>query len=327
MTPRLLDQLRTAIRLRHYSLRTEDTYVFWARRYIRFHQMQHPRELDERHVVDFLTHLAVNRNVSANTQNLALSALVFLYKHVLDKPLGDITSAVRARKPRKLPTVLARAEIASIFRELEGTHKLVAALLYGSGLRLMEALQLRVKDINFEYSCLQINDAKGAKDRVVAFPEIVHPSIRAHLEQVKLLHESDLLAGRGEVELPYALVRKMPGAARQWPWQYVFPSGRLSKDRRSPRVGRHHIYTSTFQKALKRAVERAGIDKRTSSHTFRHSFATHALENGVDIRTVQQQLGHSSLETTEIYTHVLKRGGHAVRSPLEDIFPARQPLD
>ena len=327
MASSLLEQLRTAIRVRHYSLRTEDTYVFWVRRYIRFHKLQHPAELNERHVVEFLTFLAVTKNVSSNTQNLALSALVFLYRHVLNQPLGDITTAIRAKKPQKLPTVLTRGEVATVFRELEGTHKLIAALLYGSGMPLMEVLQLRVKDINFEYACIQVNDAKGAKDRIVTFPEIVHAAMRSHLEQVKFLHDSDLLAGYGEVEMPYALAVKYRNAARSVAWQYVFPSRRLSKDRRSSRIGRHHIFPSTFQKALKRAVDRAAIGKRTSSHTFRHSFATHALENGVDIRTVQQQLGHSSLETTEIYTHVLKRGGHAVRSPLEDIFPSGKALN
>lgn len=326
MQDKLIPQLRSAIRVRNYSMRTEDTYVFWVKRYIRFHDLAHPATLPDSAVVEFLTHLAVERNVSANTQNLALSALVFLYKHILDRPLGDITAAVRAKKPEKLPTVLSRGEVAAILAQLEGTYLLVASILYGSGLRLMEALRLRVKDLNFEYACLQVNDAKGAKDRIVTFPELLHNPIRVHLEQVKLMHERDLIKGQGDVHMPYALSRKYPNASREWRWQYVFPSRRFSEDPRSNRRGRHHIYPASFQKALKVAVRAAGVDTRASSHTFRHSFATHALENGADIRTIQQQLGHASLDTTEIYTHVLKRGGHAVRSPLEDIFPSKQLL-
>ncbi len=326
MAEKLMAQLRSAIRVRNYSIRTEEAYAFWVKRYIRFHRLQHPKDLGDAAVVSFLTHLAVEKNVSANTQNLALNSLVFLYKRVLNQPLGDITSTVRAKKPQKIPSVLSRAEIASILLELQGTHKLIASLLYGSGLRIMETLKLRIKDINFEYACIQVNDAKGAKDRVVVFPEILHHSMDVHLAQVKLIHQSDLLHGNGKVYLPGALARKYPGAAKSWSWQYVFPSQRISKDPRSNFIGRHHINPSTFRKALQRAVSRARIEKQANSHTFRHSFATHALENGVDIRTVQQQLGHSSLETTEIYTHVLKRGGHAVRSPLEDIFPSTQAL-
>lgn len=323
MAEKLITQLRRAIRVRNYSLRTEQTYVFWAKRYIRFHGLKHPADLDESAVIAFLTHLAVDRDVSANTQNLALSALVFLYRHVLNRPLGDITSSVRAKKPKKLPTVLSRAEVATILSELQQPNHLVAALLYGSGLRLMEALQLRVKDINFNYACIQINDAKGAKDRIVTFPEVLHRAMHLQLEQTRQRYETDLRRGYGEVALPYALARKMPGAARSWSWQFVFPSRNISEDPRSGKRRRHHLNPSTFQKSLKTAVSNAGITTRTSSHTFRHSFATHALENGIDIRTVQEQLGHSSLETTEIYTHVLNRGARAVRSPLEDIFPAR----
>lgn len=327
MAEKLMDQLRNAIRVRNYSFRTEQTYCFWVKRYIRFHHLRHPQDLREPEVIRFLTDLAVRRNVSANTQNLALSSLVFLYKHVLDNPLGDITQTVRAKKPQKLPVVLGRDEVASILRRLEGTHRLIASLLYGSGLRLTEALRLRVKDINFEYACLQIHDAKGAKDRIVTFPPVLHKSMYLQLEQVKMTHSIDLLAGHGSVWLPHALSRKYPSAARQLNWQYVFPSARISRDKRSHHIGRHHIYTSTFQKSLRQAVQAAAISKPASSHTFRHSFATHALENGIDIRTVQQQLGHASLETTEIYTHVIKRGGHAVRSPLEDIFPATQDMN
>ncbi len=322
MAEKLLNQLRSAIRVRNYSIRTEQAYSFWVKRYIRFHDLKHPGQMGEPEVVAFLTHLAVERNVSANTQNLALSALVFLYKHILDKPLGDITKTIRAKKPQKLPSVLTREEVAGVLRNLEGSHKLIASMLYGSGLRLTEALRLRVKDLNFTYACIQVNDAKGAKDRVVTFPEVLHRSVHVHLEQVKILHDTDLLRGNGAVHLPGALYRKYPTASKSWPWQFVFPARRISRDPRSNHVGRHHVDLSTFQKGLKVAIQASGIERQASSHTFRHSFATHALENGVDIRTVQQQLGHSSLETTEIYTHVLKRGGQAVRSPLEDIFPS-----
>lgn len=322
MASRLLDQLRDAIRTRNYSIRTEQAYVSWAKKFIRFHGMRHPEELGEAEIVAYLTHLAVNREVSANTQNQALNALAFLYKHIIGRPLGDISKAVRAKKPQKLPTVLTRGEVRSVLNELRGIHKLAGALLYGSGLRLMEVLRLRIKDMDFEYQSLHIHDAKGAKDRIVTFPESLHHAFRIHLQQVKLTHSSDLQRGYGNVYLPPALARKYKNAARSWPWQWVFPSDSLSADPRTGELHRHHLYQTTFQKAIKRAVSNAGITKPASSHTLRHSFATHALENGLDIRTVQQQLGHASLETTEIYTHVLKRGGHAVRSPLEDIFPS-----
>lgn len=286
--------------------------------------MRHPSDLGEEDVAAFLSHLAVDRDVAANTQNQALSALLFLYKNVLGKPLGAVTDSVRAKKPLKLPVVLSRDEVRLMLNELRGVHKLVGAILYGSGLRLMEALQLRVKDLNFEYQSLHIRAGKGAKDRVVTFPVSIHRAVQVQLEQARILHNSDLARGYGEVYMPNALARKYKSAARSWGWQYVFPSARLSEDPRGGRVGRHHINPGTLQKAIKRAVDNAGIDKSASAHTLRHSFATHALENGLDIRTVQQQLGHASLETTEIYTHVLKRGGHGVRSPLEDIYPVLQ---
>ena len=321
MSSKLLEQLRAAIRARGYSIRTEQAYVSWAVRYIRFHALRHPAELGEADVAAFLTHLAVNLDVASNTQNQALSALLFLYRFVLRKPIGPLQTAVRAKKPQKLPTVLTRKEVRAVLNELQGTHKLVGALLYGSGLRLMEAVRLRVKDLDFEYRSLLLHDAKGAKDRIVTLPEVLHAALRVQLDHARLAHQADLARGSGEVYLPHALSRKYKSAARSWPWQYVFPSARLSRDPRSGRVSRHHMYPNTFQKAMHRAVRAAAIDKPASAHTLRHSFATHALENGLDIRTVQQQLGHASLETTEIYTHVLKRGGHAVRSPLEDIYP------
>ena len=321
MAERFLDTVRAAIRVRGYSIRTEKAYVSWIVRFIRFHGTRHPDELDEEDVSAFLTHLSVNLDVAPNTQNQALSALVFLYKVILRKPLGPV-SAIRAKKPQKLPVVLTREEVRLLLNEMVGVQQLIAALLYGSGLRLMECLRLRVKDLSFEYRTIHIHEAKGAKDRMVTFPEQLHAPMRMQLERAALLHRSDLARGLGNVHLPYALHRKYRNSARDWHWQYVFPSEKLSNDPRSGRVGRHHVNASTLQKAITRARRRANLTKAASAHTLRHSFATHALENGMDIRTVQQQLGHASLETTEIYTHVLKRGGHAVRSPLEDIYPA-----
>ena len=320
MPTKLLDRLRSAIRVRGYSIRTERAYVNWVVRFVRFHGSRHPEELNEDDITAFLTHLAVNQDVAPNTQNQALSALLFLYKVVLRKPLGPV-NAIRAKKPQKLPVVLTREEVRRTLNEMRGIYRLLAAILYGSGLRLMELLRMRVKDLDFEYRSLHIHDGKGAKDRVVTFPKALHSPIQVHLEQVRIMHNADLAQGLGEVYLPNALRRKYRSAAREWHWQYVFPSEKLSLDPRSDRKSRHHINPSTLQKAIRRAVVAAEIEKPASAHTLRHSFATHALENGLDIRTVQQQLGHASLETTEIYTHVLKRGGHAVRSPLEDIFP------
>ena len=321
MAEKLLDRVRAAIRSRGYSMRTEHAYVRWVVRFVRYHRLKHPEEMGAREINKFLTHLAVDMNVAANTQNQALSALVFLYKHVLRIPLEPL-GAIRAKKPQKLPVVLDRHEVRNVLFELRGVYKLVGAMLYGSGLRLMECMRLRVKDLDFEYQCIHLHEAKGKKDRIVAFPSSLHGAMRVQLEHAKTLHQSDLNVGLGEVYLPHALERKYKNAAREWGWQYVFPSEKLSIDPRSGRESRHHINPSTFQKAIRRAVQDARIKKPASAHTLRHSFATHALENGLDIRTVQQQLGHASVETTEIYTHVLKRGGAVVRSPLEDIYPS-----
>lgn len=323
---KLLDQLKAQIRVRNYSPRTEQAYVQWARRYIRFHKLRHPKELGEPEVSEFLTHLAVKREVSASTQDQALNALVFLYRHVLNRPLGDITTATRARKSLKLPTVLSREEVRLILLGLTGRNRLVGSLLYGSGIRLMECLQLRVKDIDYDYNCLHIRNGKGGKDRIVTLSEQLHLPLKEHLFTVEQTFQRDTERGFGSVYLPPALARKHKKASTEWAWQYVFPAKSLSTDPRSGVVRRHHIDATTFQKAIRKSLIESRIPKRASSHTLRHSFATHALENGIDIRTVQQQLGHSSLDTTEIYTHVLKRGGQAVRSPLEDIFPSRQAL-
>jgi integron integrase len=278
--------------------------------------------LHDKEVAEFLTYLAVVRRVSANTQNQALNALVFFYRNVVCNPLGDITSATRAKKPQRLPVVLTREEVRNILLLLEGRNRLIGSLLYGSGLRLMECLQLRVKDIDFDYRCIHVQNGKGFKDRIVTLSPQLNSPLHNHLHFVHQVFTRDQANGFGKVYLPPALARKYRSASGDWGWQYVFPARSLSIDSESGVKRRHHIDITTFQKAFKKAVTTSGISKRASSHSMRHSFATHALENGIDIRTVQQQLGHSSLETTEIYTHVLKRGGHAVRSPLEDIFPS-----
>jgi len=323
---KLIAKLRREMRLRNYSPRTAKAYEQWAIRLVRHHRGLHPLELGDREVIDFLTHLAVKKQVSAATQNQALNALVFFFRHIVNRPLGDVTSAARAKAPQRLPTVLSRDEAAKIITGLSGSNKLIASLLYGSGLRLLECLQLRVKDIDFQYSCIHIHDGKGKKDRIVVLPPALHVPLKTHLHQAKLVHQRDLADGFGETIIPQSLARKYKSASRQWAWQFIFPANRKYSDKQASTRRRHHIHVSTFQKVFRRTLMQSGIYKSASPHTLRHSFATHALENGVDIRTVQLQLGHSSLETTEIYTHVLKRGGQAVRSLLEDIFPTMQEL-
>jgi integron integrase len=316
-TPKkLLDQVRDALRLKHYSIRTEDSYVNWIRRYILFHNKRHPNEMGASEVEAFLTHLAVNESVAASTQNQALSALLFLYREVLKKDLGPI-DALRARKPKRLPTVLTKEEVHRVLGHLSGTHQLMAKLLYGSGLRLMECVRLRVKDIDFAQRAIIVRDGKGQEDRVTMLPESLIAPLQEYLQRVKRLHEEDLAKDHGTVYLPYALERKYPNANREWIWQYVFPSGHLSVDPRSGVVRRHHQDESGLQKAVRQAAQRAGIPKPVTPHTFRHSFATHLLEAGYDIRTVQDLLGHKDVKTTMVYTHVLNRGGLAVRSPLD----------
>lgn len=316
-----LTELSQILRVKNYSLATERAYVNWIRRFIRFHQMAHPSSLREEAVVEFLTHLAVERNVSPATQNQALNALAFMYKHQLNDPLGDISSSTRAKPKMRLPVVLSREEVLAILSQLEGSHRLIGSLLYGSGLRIMECLRLRVKDIDLDYSCIHVRDGKGRKDRVTTLSLQLEVALQIQIQNVALLHQNDLSAGYGEVYMPNALARKYPRQAKMLPWQYLFPSKRISADPRSGVMRRHHQYQSTFQKVFRAAVHRSMMTKHATPHTLRHSFATHALENGVDIRTVQQQLGHSSVETTEIYTHVLQRGAQAVRSPLEDLYP------
>jgi integron integrase len=311
-----LAQVRDALRARNCSLRTEQAYLFWARRFIRFHRLCHPREMAEPEVAAFLSHLAVERLVAPNTQAQALNALVFLYRHVLQRPLGEIPGIVRAHKKQRVPVVLTLQEVGQVLAGLEGVHWIIACLLYGSGLRLMEAMRLRVKDLDFDHGALLVRDGKGRKDRVVTLPGEVELALRRHLEVRRGEHERDLARGVGSVELPHALTRKYANAANEWGWQYVFASTRISQDPRSGVRRRHHLDESAVQRMVRQAVRRAGIVKPASCHTLRHSFATHLLARGADIRTVQEQLGHADVRTTEIYTHVLKRGARAVLSPL-----------
>jgi len=320
--PPLLEQVRIATRLRHYSIRTERCYVEWAKRFILFNNKRHPSELGEIHVKQYLTYLAMERNVAPNTQNQALNALNFLYKYVLDQPLGEIKGVVRAKKKQKLPVVLDTNEIRDILSHLNGNYWIAACLLYGSGLRLMECVRLRVQHLDFKHRAIKIIDGKGGKDRIVTMPDNLISILQRHLQNVKNIHLKDLEDGYGKVYLPYALDRKYPSAPSEWAWQYVFPAANRSKDPRTDIIRRHHIDERTLQNKVKLAVRKAGINKPVSCHTFRHSFATHLLERGMDIRTVQEQLGHKDVRTTQIYTHVLNRGGNAVISPLVSLFPA-----
>jgi integron integrase len=315
--PKLLDLVRDVIRRKHYSIRTEQAYADWIKRFIIYHNKRHPAEMAEEEVAQFLTHLARDLNVAASTQNQALSALLFLYKEVLKQEIGWLEKVERARKPAKLPVVLTRSEVKEIFAHLHGTPKLMAGLLYGSGMRLMECVRLRVKDIDFAYAHILVRDGKGGKDRVTMLPIHCAPRLQRHLQKIKAQHEEDLEASFGSVYLPNALERKYPKAPWEWPWQYVFPSSRLSVDPRSGRRRRHHIEESSLQLAVKRAVRAAGLGKPATCHTLRHSFATHLLENGSDIRTVQELLGHKDVSTTMIYTHVLNKPGISVKSPLD----------
>lgn len=315
--PKLLNQVRQRLRVGHYSLRTERTYVAWIRRYILFHDKRHPRSMGKAEVESFLTHLAVERHVSVSTQNQALNAVLFLYRDVLGIDLPWMDDVVRPKRPQHVPTVLSVHEVSCILAELQGTNYLMACLLYGSGLRLMEAVRLRVKDVDFDYRQIVVRDGKGAKDRVTPLPERVESSLRQQIAHVAQQHVADRCAGYGSVYLPDALSIKYPNAACELSWQFVFPSNRLSVDPRSGIKRRHHVSEKNLQRAVKQAVDRAGVHKQASCHTFRHSFATHLLERGSDIRTVQELLGHKNVQTTMIYTHVLNRGGRGVVSPLD----------
>ena len=315
--PRLLDQVRDRIRLKHYSIRTEDTYVEWIRRFILFHGKRHPREMGATDVEGFLTNLAVQGRVSASTQNQAKSALLFLYKEVLGEELPWLDNIETAKRPQRLPVVLTVEEVRAILAGVEGTGGLILHLLYGTGMRILECLRLRVKDISFTRREIVIREGKGFKDRLTMLPASLVAPLEAHLNRVEQLHISDLREGYGEVYLPYALERKYPKAAREWAWQYVFPSIKRSADPRSGAIRRHHADEQNIQRIMRRAVRAAGIAKLATPHTLRHSFATHLLEASYDIRTVQELLGHADVSTTMIYTHVLNRGGRAVRSPLD----------
>lgn len=314
---KLLDVVRDTIRRKHYSIRTEEAYVNWIRRFILFHGKRHPKDMGAAEVEAFLTHLATEGHVSASTQNQAFSALLFLYRKVLHRELDAPVHALRAKESRHIPAVLTREEVRQVIAQLSGVYQLQARLLYGSGLRLLECLRLRVKDIDFQRRAITVRDTKGNEDRITMLPDSVIEPLKEHLQRVRRLHEEDLAKGYGSVYLPDALDRKYPNASREWIWQYVFPSDRLSTDPRSGVVRRHHLDESGLQKAVRAAARAAGINKRVTCHTFRHSFATHLLENGYDIRTVQELLGHKNVKTTMIYTHVLQRGGLAVRSPLD----------
>jgi integron integrase len=314
---RLVDRVREAIRSRHYSRRTEKTYWYWIRFFIRFHGMRHPSEMGGAEVQAFLSWLATERDVAAATQNQALSALLFLYQKVLGQELPWLDGISRAKRPVRLPTVLTEAEVRRLLSQLHGVKWLMASLLYGSGLRQIECLSLRVKDVNFAYRQILVRDAKGGKDRVTMLPEgVIHP-LQEHLGRVRILHRRDVAEGFGEVSLPHALARKYPRAGYEWGWQFVFPSKNRSADPETGVIRRHHVYPDTLHRAIKRAAAAAAIIKPVSCHTLRHSFATHLLERGQDIRTVQELLGHSDVSTTMIYTHVLNRGARGVKSPLD----------
>lgn len=315
--PRLLDEVRDRIRLKHYSIRTEGTYVEWIRRFILFHAKRHPREMGAAEVESFLTHLAVQGRVSASTQNQAKSALLFLYKEVLGEELPWLDNIETAKRPARLPVVLTVGEVKAILDAVDGTGGLILRLLYGTGMRILECLRLRVKDVNFLKKEIVVREGKGFKDRVTMLPESLVAPLQVHLRRVASLHARDLEEGYGDVYLPYALARKYPKAAREWAWQYVFPSGKRSNDPRSGALRRHHADEQNIQRIMRRAVRAAGIAKPATPHTLRHSFATHLLEAGYDIRTVQELLGHADVSTTMIYTHVLNRGGRGVQSPLD----------
>jgi len=314
--PGLIQRYREELQTRHYARRTVKTYEQWLRRFLRFHQLRHPREMGSTEVKAFLSHLAVQEQVSASTQNQALAALLFLYRELLERDL-ELEGVVRARTRRRLPVVLSEAEVRAVRTRLEGEPALVVGLLYGSGMRLMEALRLRVKDLDFQRREITVRDGKGGKDRLTLLPQSLVTEFQQHLRQVRELHQKDLAAGWGQVLMPYALARKYPRAASEWGWQWVFPQENRWRDKPSGTEGRHHLDPSVIQKAVKLAVREAGVTKAASCHTFRHSFATHLLERGQDIRTIQELLGHSEVRTTMIYTHVLNRGPLGVSSPAD----------
>ena len=320
MASQFMTEVRTAIRLRHYSKRTEQTYCQWIRRYILFHNKKHPKDMNESHVEEFLSHLAQQKQVAPATQNSALNAISFMYKEVLRKELGEYNNFVRAKNKKKLPVFLSQEEIVRFFQHISEQYKLPAALMYGSGLRLMETVRLRYKDINLKKLCITVIDGKGGKDRVVTLSKKTANLLAIQMKKIEAIHLQDQSNNVPGVYIPFALERKFPKAATSLAWQYLFPSAHLSKDKRTNIVRRHHIDESSLQKAVKKAINDANINKPASCHSLRHSFATHLLERGADIRTVQEQLGHTDVKTTQIYTHVLNRGGNAVQSPMDDLI-------
>ncbi len=316
---KLLDQYRDALRLKQYSNRTEKTYVHWVREYILFHQKRHPKEMGVSEINQFLTHLVSDKKISASTQNQALSSILFLYRNVLHIQMDESTLAgFRPRRAKTVPTVLSKEEVKRVINNMTGVYKLIAQIMYGGGLRVMETMRLRVKDIDFANHQVVVRDGKGENDRITILPDSVVQSLQLHLKHVKITHEKDLADGFGAVYLPFALERKYPKANTEWVWQYVFPASSRYKNPETGKTGRHHMHETAVQKAVKEAARLAKIDKRVSPHTFRHSFATHLLQNNYDIRTIQELLGHKDVKTTMIYTHVLQRGGLAVKSPLDN---------
>ena len=317
-SPKLLEQVRESIRTKHYSYRTEKTYVDWIKRFILFHGKRHPKEMGAEEVQKYIIYLANERQVASSTQNQALSAITFLYKYVLQKEIALPADIIRPNRPERLPTVLSHQEAMSVIQKMDGTTKLIAQLLYGNGLRVSECLQLRIKDLDFANRQIIVRDGKGENDRATILPDSLVPGLKSQVEIARIIHQKDLREGFGEVSLPYALAKKYPNAPKEFAWQYVFPSTVRSIDPISKRTKRHHLDVSIAQKAVRRAVLAAGLDKPVSPHTFRHSFATQLLQNGYDIRTVQELLGHKDVKTTMIYTHVLQRGAGAVKSPLDE---------
>lgn len=316
---RLMDQVREVLRYYHYAIKTEKAYTHWILQYIRFNELKHPRDMGKHEVERFLSHLAINRNVAAATQNQALNALLFLYKEVLHLPFEENIKPARSTKEARLPTVLSRNEIKRLFKQMDGEHRLMARIMYSAGLRLMEVLRLRIFDLDFDNKRIVIHDGKGGKDRTTFFPHLLHNPVKKHLTRVRALHEQDLSQGYGEVYLPNALAKKYRGAATSWEWQYLFPATKRSIDPRSGVTRRHHMHKSSLQRAIYAARRSAGITKRASCHTLRHSFATHALEDGINIRKLQTLLGHKDVKTTEIYTHVMDRDIQGIKSPLETL--------
>lgn len=318
---KLIDEIREYMRLHHYSIHTEKTYCLWIKHFIQFHKMRTREDMrqGEKKIEAFLTHLALNMDIAPATQNLALNALVFLYKKILKEPLEEEINATRATKKTNVPVVMTREETQKVLSLVNGVAQIASKLMYGSGLRISEAVRLRVQDIDYKMKTLIVRSGKGNKDRITTFPASIIPFLQEHLKKVKMIHDNDLSQGYGAVYLPHALSRKYLKANKEWKWQYVFPARNLSTDPRSGIIRRHHIDPSVINRAIKRAVQTAGLNKKISAHTLRHSFATHLLQRGTDIRTIQALLGHNDVATTMIYTHILNQGGHGVLSPLDDL--------